>query len=89
MNDSRILGQLIALLHAGLSFPQAERAAKVDELSPGAAHGYGYLRAIVLDSGGQPAQAMERVRQVIEENQAQLRRVELANASPRATVRLP
>ena len=88
MNDSKILGQLIALLHAGLSFHQAERAANVDELSPGAAHRYGYLRAIVLNSGGQPAQAMERVRQVIDENQAQLRRVELANASPRATVRL-
>lgn len=88
MNDSKILGQLIALLRAGLSFHQAERAAKVTELSAGAANSYGYLREIVLTSGGQPAQAMERVRQVIEESQVQLRRVELANASPRATVRL-
>ncbi|MFM6977101.1 MAG: type II secretion system F family protein [Micrococcales bacterium] len=88
MNDSRILGQLIALLRAGLSFHQAERAAKVADLSTGAAASYQYLRGIVLQSGGQPTQAIERVRQVIEENQAQLRRVELANASPRATVRL-
>lgn len=88
MNDSKILGQLIALLRAGLSFHQSERAAKITELSAGAANSYRYLREIVLTSGGQPAQAMERVRQVIEESQAQLRRVELANASPRATVRL-
>lgn len=88
MSDSKILGQLIALLRAGLSFHQAERVAKVSELSPVAADSYSYLRQIVLNSGGQPATAMERVRLVIEECQAQLRKVELANASPRATVRL-
>lgn len=88
MNDSKILGQLIALLRAGLSFHQAERAAKVNALSASAAESYAYLRELVLASGGAPTQAMERVRKVIEDNQAQLRKVELANASPRATVRL-
>lgn len=88
MNDSKILSQMIALLRAGLSFHQAERAAQVQELSPEAASSYGYLREVILASGGQPAAAMERVRQVIQGNQEQLRKVELANASPRATVRL-
>jgi len=88
VNDSKILGQLIALLRAGLSFHQAERAAKASELSAGAAESYQYLRTIVLASGGQPAEAMQRVREVIESNQAQLRKIELANASPQATVRL-
>lgn len=88
MNDSKILGQLIALLRAGLGFHQAERVAKVQELSPQAASSYGYLRDLILASGGPPAAAMERVRRVIHTNQEQLRRVELANASPRATVRL-
>lgn len=88
MNDIKILGQLTALLRAGLSFHQAERASKVAELSEAVASTYAYLRGVILASGGQPAEAMERVRQVIQGNQEQLRRVTLANASPRATVRL-
>lgn len=88
MNDSRILGQLIALLRAGLSFHQAERAAEVDHLSDKAAADYRYLREVVLASGGRAVDAFTRVRAVIEQNQEQQRRVELANASPRATVRL-
>lgn len=88
MKDARILGQLIALLRAGLSFHQAERAAAVGELSVQAAVSYRYLRELILASGGQPAAAMERVRQVIQGNQEQARNVELANASPKATVRL-
>lgn len=88
MNDVKILGQLAALLRAGLSFHQAERTAGVDNLSPAAASDYRYLRSVVLASGGVASHAITRIRQVIEENQAQRRKVELANASPKATVRL-
>jgi len=88
MNDAKILGQLIALLRAGLSFHQAERAAGVDELSSAAVPDYQYLRGVVLASGGRAAEAISRIRSVLEQNQDQLRRVELANAAPRATVRL-
>jgi tight adherence protein B len=88
MNDAKILSQLTALVRAGLSFHQAERAASVGSLSQAVTGTYTYLREIILASGGQPAEAMERVRQVIQSNQEQLRRVTIANASPRATVRL-
>ena len=88
MKDAQILGQLIALLRAGLSFYHAEKAAKIAELSQEAAKSYNYLRKVVLASGGPPAEAMERVRQVIVSKQEQVRKVDLANASPRATVRL-
>jgi tight adherence protein B len=88
MNDAKILSQLTALLRAGLSFHQAERVSKVDQLSSEVAPNYAYLRRVILASGGQPAEAMERVRQVIQGDQEQLRKVTLANASPKATVRL-
>jgi tight adherence protein B len=88
VNDVKIFSQLAALLRAGLSFHQAEREAGVDGLSPAAASDYRYLRSVVLASGGLASHAITRIRQVIEENQAQRRRVELANASPKATVRL-
>ncbi len=88
MNDSKILGQLIALLRAGLSFHQAERVAGADQLSPSAFGSFSYLRGVVLSSGGRAADAMDRIRQVIEQNQTQQRKVDLAYASPRATVRL-
>ena len=88
MNDVKILSQLAALLRAGLSFHQAEQAAGVDGLSFAAASDYRYLRSVVLASGGAASHAITRIKQVIEENQAQRRKVELANASPKATVRL-
>jgi len=88
MNDAKILSQLTALLRAGLSFHQAERVSKVDQLSSEVASNYAYLRGVILSSGGQPAEAMDRVRQVIQGEQEQLRKVTLANASPKATVRL-
>ena len=88
MNDAKILSQLTALLRAGLSFHQAERVSKVDQLSSEVASNYAYLRGVILSSGGRPAEAMERVKQVIQDEQEQLRKVTLANASPKATVRL-
>ena len=86
--DLKILSQLIAVLKAGLSFHQAEQVAKPEQLSQVSALSYQYLRGLALASGGPPAQAMARVRQVIEHRQEQLRRIELANATPRATVKL-
>lgn len=88
MNDTKILSQLTALLRAGLSFHQAERAAKVEGLSQEIAGTYAYLREVILASGGRPAEAVDRVRLVIQSQQEQVRKVTLANASPRATVRL-
>jgi tight adherence protein B len=88
VNDTKILSQLTALLRAGLSFHQAERAAKVEGLSQAVAGTYAYLREVILASGGRPAEAVDRVRLVIQSEQEQVRKVTLANASPRATVRL-
>ena len=86
--DLKILGQLLAVLRAGLTLHQAEQVAGVDGLSQTGAQSYAYLRAMTLASGGPPALAIARVRSVIDQQQTQLRAVELANASPRATVKL-
>lgn len=86
--DLKIMSQFVAVLRAGLSFHQAERLAHLEQLGGEAARSYRFLRGLALASGGPPAAAMYRVRQVIEQQQDQFRRVELANATPRATVRL-
>ena len=88
MRDSQILSQLVALLRAGMTMHQAERTADVAALSPRAKSSYDFLRSVLLASGGAPILAMERTRRVLENHEEQLRRVQLAHAAPRSTVKL-
>lgn len=88
MNEREALAKFNALLAAGLSLQQAERACGVDQLDGETGQRYRFFRALCLKLGVTPAPAMARMQALLEARAEAAGRLAVAEAGPRSTARL-
>lgn len=88
MNEREALVKFNALLDAGLSLQQAERASGVEALEGETGRRYRFFRILCLRLGVSPASAMARLQKVLEARAEAAGRLAVAQAGPRSTARL-
>jgi tight adherence protein B len=85
MSDSLNLTKFVGLLKAGVSLEQSiEQIGRADQSSKGLR----YLLQISLDSGSAIASELEFVAELFSSRERNIKRIEIAHASPKSTARL-